>query len=499
MAAAATTGSRRQWDRVVKEATANGKIADATVRQDLAWAYTKIEIIRYQSERMTALAAKGLEPGPEASIGKMLWSEYTRRFGEIAMNIAGMKSTIRPDGEGYTQNEWMGMFLGSRSGTIWGGTAEIQRNIVGERGARPAQGAVGRGRELPQPLVRAVVLQGKGDVTVEDVPDPVLPGPDGAIVRVERTAICGSDLHLYHGQMGAAGVRLGHEFVGTVDEVGPSVDRVKRGDRVMVSAVIGCGRCDPCRHGDPVVCSGGLPGKVFGTGVDLPGGQAEAVAVPAADAFIRTIPEAISHRASRAAHRHPPDRLPRRRPGRHLPRRHRRGHRPRSGRHHGPAERPAVRPGTHPRRRHHTPSAWPGPRPSAPSPSTPPRAATPQQVLQATGGRGAQAVIEAVGADQTITDAIFSCAAGGTVSVIGVNLNFAFPFPVPLALIRRLTFRVTLASVPLAWPALIPLLEAGKLHPEEVFTHRMALADAPDAYRMFDQREDGCLKVLLTP
>jgi hypothetical protein len=63
----------------------------------------------------------------------MLWSEYSRRFGEIAMNVAGMESTVRPDGEGYRSNEWMGMFLGSRSGTIWGGTAEIQRNIVAER------------------------------------------------------------------------------------------------------------------------------------------------------------------------------------------------------------------------------------------------------------------------------------------------------------------------------------------------------------------------------
>ena len=63
----------------------------------------------------------------------MLWSEYARRFGEISMNVAGMKSLVRPDGDGYRVNEWQQSFLGSRSGTIWGGTAEIQRNIVGER------------------------------------------------------------------------------------------------------------------------------------------------------------------------------------------------------------------------------------------------------------------------------------------------------------------------------------------------------------------------------
>ncbi|HET6873904.1 MAG TPA: acyl-CoA dehydrogenase family protein [Acidimicrobiales bacterium] len=126
-------GFLETWQRVVDEARDNGKASDPNVRQQLAWAYSKIQIIRYQAERMNALAAAGHEPGPEASVGKMLWSEYSRRFGEIAMNIAGMESLVRPDGDGYRQNEWMGMFLGSRSGTIWGGTAEVQRNIVGER------------------------------------------------------------------------------------------------------------------------------------------------------------------------------------------------------------------------------------------------------------------------------------------------------------------------------------------------------------------------------
>jgi alkylation response protein AidB-like acyl-CoA dehydrogenase len=126
-------GFLHNWQRVVDKARENGKIDDPNVRQQLAWAYTKVQIIRYQAERMNALAAAGLEPGPEASVGKMLWSEYARRFGEMAMDIAGMESLVRPEHEDYRQNEWMGMFLGSRSGTIWGGTAEVQRNIVGER------------------------------------------------------------------------------------------------------------------------------------------------------------------------------------------------------------------------------------------------------------------------------------------------------------------------------------------------------------------------------
>ena len=87
------------------------------------------------------------------------------------------------------------------------------------------------------------------------------------------------------------------------------------------------------------------------------------------------------------------------------------------------------------------------------------------KVYEATGGRGAEAVIEAVGADQTVNDAILCAAPGGTISVIGVNLNLAFPFPMPVALMKRLTFRVTLASIPTTWPALFPLVQTGKLQP----------------------------------
>jgi threonine dehydrogenase-like Zn-dependent dehydrogenase len=121
------------------------------------------------------------------------------------------------------------------------------------------------------------------------------------------------------------------------------------------------------------------------------------------------------------------------------------------------------------------------------------------KVYEATGGRGAAAVIEAVGADQTLADAVLCAAPGGTISVVGVSMNLAFPFPMPIALFKRLTFRVTLASIPTTWSALFPLVESGKLKPEEVFTHRLGLSDASDAYRIFDAREDGVLKVLLDP
>ena len=141
--------------------------------------------------------------------------------------------------------------------------------------------------------MRATVLEGPRDVRVEDVPDPELPGPQGVVVTVERTAICGSDLHLYHDAPTGLGIRLGHEVIGTVAEAGPHVRSIGPGDRVLVSGVIGCGVCRPCLAGQPNIC---LADKsaAFGTVPDLPGGQAEAMAVPFADVFALPIPEGVS-------------------------------------------------------------------------------------------------------------------------------------------------------------------------------------------------------------
>jgi alcohol dehydrogenase len=339
------------------------------------------------------------------------------------------------------------------------------------------------------------VLQGERDVTVENVPDVSLPGDDGVVVRVERAAICGSDMHLYHGPLMIPGVRLGHEFVGTVEEAGPEVHAVRAGDRVLVSGVIGCGRCVACRAGDPVTCRRNGT-KVFGTGLELHGGQAEAVAVPAADASVLAIPEGISDEQAVLL----TDILP-------------------TG--YLAAQRADIKPGDTvvvvglgpvgtlalqcaqlfgpgrvlavdmvPERLAN--AARLGAEPVDASDGR-----TVAQVMEKTGGRGAAAVIEAVGADQTITDAILCAAPGGTVSVVGVNLNPAFSFPMPVVLLKALTYRMTLASIPGTWDALVPLITSGRLHPEDVFTHRFDLGDAPDAYRLFESRKDGVIKVLL--
>ena len=140
--------------------------------------------------------------------------------------------------------------------------------------------------------MRAAVLLAERSVGMEEVPDARLPGPDGVVVTIEQAAICGSDLHLYHGDLGLERVQLGHEAVGLVAEVGADVHTLSVGDRVLISGVIACGHCTSCWRGDPVGCRNGQT-AVLGTTPELPGGQAEAIGVPGADAFVTKVPDGI--------------------------------------------------------------------------------------------------------------------------------------------------------------------------------------------------------------
>ena len=338
--------------------------------------------------------------------------------------------------------------------------------------------------------MQATVLAGPRDVRVENVPDPVLPGPEGAIVTVEHTAICGSDLHLFHDAPTGADIRLGHEAIGTVAEVGPHVRSLKQGDRVLVSGVVGCGVCGPCLAGKATA---------FGTMPDLPGGQAEAMAVPFADLFALPIPEGISDEEAVLL----TDILPTGYLG---------------------ALRASIQPGATVVIMGLGPvgimalqcASLFGPARILAVDMVPERLARAErlgaepidariapgsaQVLEATGGRGAESVIEAVGADATVVEAVACAATGGTVSVVGVNLTMDLPFPMGIVFLKSLTLRAVFAPIPGTWSSLVPLLQSGRLTGlAETFTHRMDLNQAPEAYELFDSRADGVLKVLLTP
>ena len=143
--------------------------------------------------------------------------------------------------------------------------------------------------------MRAVTFQAPGEVRVDEKPEPELVAGDDAIVAVEATGVCGSDLHIYHGRVQMApGFTLGHEFVGTVLAAGPEVTRVAEGDRVLGCYCSACGECFFCKRGDFHKCD---KGRVFGHGEvlgDLQGAQADRVLVPNADLTLRKVPDGMT-------------------------------------------------------------------------------------------------------------------------------------------------------------------------------------------------------------
>jgi alkylation response protein AidB-like acyl-CoA dehydrogenase len=123
----------REFWELVETARKHGRTADPLVRQQLAQAYTGVQLMRFSGLRTLARVAAGHPPGPEASVSKLFWSEYHKRLGEIAMGIIGADGLLRPEGAGYPTSPWQGVYLSSRAGTIYSGTSEIQRTIIGER------------------------------------------------------------------------------------------------------------------------------------------------------------------------------------------------------------------------------------------------------------------------------------------------------------------------------------------------------------------------------
>src|SRR5690348_5157796 len=141
--------------------------------------------------------------------------------------------------------------------------------------------------------MRALVYGGPGIREWREVPDPVLVDATDAIIGVDTTTICGTDLHILKGDVPevTVGRILGHEAVGTVEAVGDAVTNFRPGDRVLVSCISACGRCRFCREGHYGQCRGG-GGWVLGHIID--GTQAEYVRVPFADTSLYKLPASVS-------------------------------------------------------------------------------------------------------------------------------------------------------------------------------------------------------------
>ena len=344
--------------------------------------------------------------------------------------------------------------------------------------------------------MKALRYFGARDIRCESMDDPQLQDARDAIIKVDRCAICGSDLHIYHGHGFSEdiGFCVGHEAVGEVVEVGRAVTRLRPGDKVMLPAAVGCGACTSCLAGNVVHCATGS-GSCYGLSSRLQGCQAEAVRVPAADSNAIIIPEGISTDQALMM----TDSLA---------------------------------------------TAWFGARNAdITSGSTvavvglgpiglmavesafvmgaarvfaidlvPERrklatdlgatALDPADAVdfirEETRGRMVDCVVEAVGITATIKLALRLAARRATVSVIGVAQDRTMEFPISRAFGAGLTFRIGTCSVPEEWPALIPLIQAGRLRPQRYISHVMPLSEGAEAYALFDRREAGALKMVLT-
>ncbi len=143
--------------------------------------------------------------------------------------------------------------------------------------------------------MKALIYLGPGQKAIEDRPIPEIQKPGDAIVKITRTTICGTDLHILKGDVPtcASGRILGHEGVGIVEGVGPAVTAFKKGDRVLISCISSCGKCEFCRRGMYSHCATG--GWILGNEID--GTQAEYVRTPHADTSLYLIPEGVDEEA----------------------------------------------------------------------------------------------------------------------------------------------------------------------------------------------------------
>lgn len=335
--------------------------------------------------------------------------------------------------------------------------------------------------------MRSVIATGTGQISVETVPDPVLTGAGDALVRVQSAAICGSDLHFYDGDLPFFPVALGHEVIGEVVEVGADVRRFRAGDRVLVASVASCGDCVGCANGDPVTCVQGP--KVFGSG-ELGGGQSDLLAVPAADFQLLRIPDGVDDEAALLL----TDNL-----GTGWAGAQRADIPPggtvvvlglgavgqcavRSALFQGAGQVLAFDPvaGRRELAAKHGAVSVDGP--------------LLDTVMEATGGRGADAVIDAVAIDATLDDAFAAVRPGGTVSLIGIHDMNPYPLGALMGVYRSITLRMTTAPVHRTWTDLVPLVQHGRLDTSGIFTHTFDLEDAAAAYTAVSARGSDCLK-----
>jgi S-(hydroxymethyl)glutathione dehydrogenase / alcohol dehydrogenase len=379
--------------------------------------------------------------------------------------------------------------------------------------------------------MRAMVYRGPYKVRVEDKPMPTIEHPNDAIVRVTMAAICGSDLHLFHGMMPdtRVGMTFGHEFIGVVERVGPSVQNLKAGDRVMVPFNVYCGSCYFCARGLYSNCHNVNPnatavGGIYGyshTCGGYDGGQAEFVRVPFADVGPAIIPDWMDDEDALLC----TDALATGYFGAQLA---------------DIVEGDTVAVfGAGPIGLYAAKSAWlmgagrviviDHLENRLEKARTFAHAETRNfaeyddivvEMKKATGWLGADSVIDCVGAEAdgnllqhvaaaklklqggspiALNWAIDSVRKGGTVSVMGAYGPMFSAVKFGDAMNKGLTLRMNQCPVKRQWPRLFSHIQNGYLKPNDIVTHRIPLDHIADGYHIFSAKLDGCIKPIILP
>lgn len=389
--------------------------------------------------------------------------------------------------------------------------------------------------------MKALCWHGKGDIRCDTVPDPQIEDGRDVIIKMTSCAICGSDLHLYGNFMPGmkSGDIMGHEFMGEVVEVGSSVSRLKVGDRIVVPFTIICGECEQCRRGNFSVCertnrnaelaatgfghaTAGLFGYTHLTG-GYPGGQAEFVRVPFADATHVKVPSTLTDeqvlflgdifptgwQAAVQCDIEPTDTV--------------------AIWGCGPVGQMAIRS-----------AVLLGARQVVAIDNVPERLSMAkaggatiinfdeesviERLNQLTGGKGPEKCIDAVGLEAHATRSIDSvvdrakqavmlesdrphvlremfyvCRPAGIVSIPGVYGGLVDKIPFGAVMNKGLTIRTGQTHVNRWTDDLLRRIEEGQIDPSFVITHTVGLDEGPGMYETFRDKKDGCIKVVLKP
>lgn len=391
--------------------------------------------------------------------------------------------------------------------------------------------------------MRALVWHGKEDIRCDTVTDPEIEDDRDAIVKVTSCAICGSDLHLFHNFIPAMlpGDIMGHEMMGEVVEVAPGVDgKLKKGDRVVVPFTIICGECEQCRRKNFSVCETTnrkkhLADKVFGhataglfgythlTG-GYPGGQAEYVRVPFADATHIKVPDGIPDeqllflgdifptgwQAAVQCDIQPTDTV--------------------AIWGCGPVGQMAIRSAILLGAKQvvaidHLPERLSMAEAGGAIAINFDEESVVERLNELTGGKGPEKCIDAIGMEAHVTpsqpdtladrakqmlmmesdrphvlrEMIYVCRPAGVISIPGVYGGLVDKIPFGQAMNKGLTFRMGQTHVNRWTDDLLRRIEEGQIDPSFVITHTVGLDDGPEMYKVFRDKQDSCIKVVLKP